>query len=82
MNERQVGGLWCHEVLECLDAFVAGTLSPEMLPAVEAHVADCIECARFGAAYTRLVHALRKGPEEALGEARLLRLGKAMAGVE
>lgn len=82
MNERHVGGLWCHEVLEHLDHFVEGVLEPEAVATMQAHVAVCTECARFGAAYARLVGALRTGPEEALGEARLQRLTRALADVE
>ncbi len=76
MNERHVGGLWCHEVLEGLDAYVDGSLSPDALVAVQAHVAECTECARFGAAYARLVGALRPGDVDALGDARQRRLAE------
>jgi len=82
MAERHVGGLWCHEVLEHLDAFVDGTLQPEPLASVRDHVAECSECASFGAAYARLVTALRTSPEAALGEARLQRLTARLAQVD
>lgn len=74
MNERYVGGLWCREVLEHLDGYVDGSLSPDALAAVQAHVAQCTECARFGAAYAQLVGALRTGDPDALGDARAARL--------
>jgi anti-sigma factor RsiW len=80
MRERHVGGLWCHDVVEHLDAFVDGTLDAETLRSVEVHVAECSECAAFGAAYGRLVEALRSGPAAALDEARLQRLRRGVGG--
>ena len=74
MDERQVAGLWCHEVLEHLDRFVDGTLGPAELEAVRSHCADCTNCAEFGSAYARLVSALRTSTTSALDEARLQRL--------
>ncbi len=79
MDERLVGGLWCHQVLEHLDAFVEGRLDPGTLAAARAHVAVCNECAAFGAAYGRLLGALRAKPEEPLDEARLSRLRVSLA---
>jgi len=58
MDERYVGGLWCHQVLEHLDTYVEGELSPALLAAVQDHVAECDACARFGAAYASLVAEL------------------------
>jgi anti-sigma factor RsiW len=81
MDERQVGGLWCSEVLEDLDAFVDGSLAPATLACVREHVLGCSQCARFGAAYARLVTALRAGPSEGLDEARLQRLHRRLAEV-
>jgi anti-sigma factor RsiW len=82
MNERQVGGLWCREVLEHLDAFVDGELPGPTLASVQAHVAECTQCAQFGAAYARLVGALRASPDAALDEARMQRLKRHLAEVE
>lgn len=74
MDERHIGGLWCHEVLEHLDALVEGDLDDTTLAAVQAHVAECDACASFGAAYARLVRALRASPPEQLDTDRLGRL--------
>lgn len=79
MDERQVGGLWCHQVLELLDGFIEGTLEAGELSAVQAHVAGCDSCARFGAAYARLVDVLRRDtteevPDDAVLERLRLRL--------
>jgi len=74
MDERHIGGLWCHQVLELLDVFVEQDLSPTMLAAVRQHVADCDACARFGAAYALLVQEMQKPVEPELDAERLARL--------
>jgi anti-sigma factor RsiW len=79
MTERQIGGLWCHEVLEQLDRYVDGTLDTAALEAVQEHTAECDNCARFGGAYAALVHRLRAEDTEALGEARARRLATRLA---
>lgn len=81
MDERQVGGLWCHEVLQKLDAFVDGTLDEAASAAVRAHTAGCDNCARFGGAYGALVQALRGGDGDALGDDRVQRLAQRLASV-
>jgi anti-sigma factor RsiW len=65
MGERNVGGLWCREVLGLLDRYVDGTLEADELASVQAHVRGCDHCARFGGAYARVVSALRVPPEDA-----------------
>lgn len=55
---RFEGGLWCHEVLEHLDAYVAGTLSDELRASAEDHLRVCDHCAQFGGAYAELVRTL------------------------
>lgn len=74
MNERFEGGLWCRDVLELLDRYVAGELTAAELTDVTVHVGVCTQCARFGEAYARVVHALQPDPVEPLDEARLRRL--------
>lgn len=59
MTERQDGGLWCHEVLELLDQFVDDALDAPTAAQVAAHVTVCENCSRFGAAYARVVSAMR-----------------------
>jgi len=74
MNERFEGGLWCRDVLELLDRYVAGELTAAELTDVTAHVGKCTQCAQFGEAYARVVQALRPEPVEPLDGARLRRL--------
>ena len=61
ISEKQLGGLWCHEVAAHLEAHVAGTLEPEVRVAVESHVSGCSQCASFGARYAALVARVRAG---------------------
>lgn len=58
-ESKQVGGLWCHEVMEVLAEVVDGTLEGAIATRVEAHVAECDQCSRFGAAYGEMVMTLR-----------------------
>ena len=47
-GERLVGGLTCSQVLEALSAYLDGELEGPRRTAIEAHVSDCQNCARFG----------------------------------
>lgn len=57
--DRLVGGLRCREVLAALPDYVDGTLDPETLRRVRAHVSECYVCEKFGGEYAALVAALR-----------------------
>jgi anti-sigma factor RsiW len=57
--ETNAGGLWCHEVLERLGDAVDGAVSPDEGSRIQAHVASCDGCARFGAAYGGMLERLR-----------------------
>ncbi len=57
--ERQIGGLWCHEVADRLEPFVRGGLEEKERQAVAAHVAECSHCASFGERYAKLVERAR-----------------------
>ena len=84
MNERLIGGLWCSQVLEQLDAYVDGSLAPTDLSAMQSHVAECDQCASFGASYAAVVGALRAGQSSAdarLHEDRMARLRLALSEV-
>ena len=58
--QTKVGGLWCAEVLERLDAYVDGSLPVAEKKAVEAHVQQCLQCAQFGKAYSAIVSSIRE----------------------
>ena len=55
------GGLWCSDVLEALGDFAEGSLDATLRVAVNAHLAACGMCERFGGAYAHTVAALRAG---------------------
>jgi anti-sigma factor RsiW len=58
-GQRQIAGVWCGEVLERLPDYVDGALDPAEVARVEAHLAGCDWCERFGGSYGDLVRALR-----------------------
>lgn len=57
--QRVVGGLRCIDVLERLPDYLDGSLGESERERVEAHVAGCANCARFGTLYGRAVGAMR-----------------------
>lgn len=58
-GERIVAGLRCGEVLEQLSEYLDGRLGAEQRERIEAHVAGCTTCARFGGQFAAVVTALR-----------------------
>lgn len=63
-ENRNIGGLTCFEVLALLSDYVDGDLSAEQKSQVEAHLAGCDACTRFGGEFGAVVKAVR----EKLGE--------------
>jgi anti-sigma factor RsiW len=77
-HDREVAGIRCLEVLAYLSDYLDGELSDELRARVEAHVADCDWCERFGGKFSSTVSDLRRllrEPEPADDETadRLLR---------
>lgn len=58
--ERRVGSLTCPEVLARLSDFIDGDLAAESRAEVEAHLAGCDACERFGGRFAMAVAALRR----------------------
>ena len=58
MEERNVGGLRCSEVLRDLSDFIDGSLSPDIVATIEAHLEGCPNCARFGASFAKMIQVL------------------------
>lgn len=76
-TDREIAGLRCSQVLELLGELIDGELDDTRRGAVEAHVAGCDVCERFGgrfAAMVRAVRALASDDAEALDEDALARL--------
>lgn len=57
--DRLVAGLRCRDVLADLSEFLDGTLDTERVAAIQAHLAGCDTCARFGGNVGEIVAALR-----------------------
>jgi hypothetical protein len=57
--QREVAGLRCVEVLELLPEVMSGDLETGKLAQVQAHLAGCDNCTRFGGVYGQAVRALR-----------------------
>ena len=58
-QEREVGGIRCGEVLLLLGDVVDGELDAANLARVQAHLAGCDTCERFGGQYVAVVRRLR-----------------------
>ena len=58
--DRQVAGLWCHDVLEKLSDYMDSDLPVAERERVEAHLRGCDACARFGGDFAATVGALRR----------------------
>lgn len=58
-DEREVGGIRCGEVLAVLGDYVDGELVPSRRAQVDAHLAGCDWCERFGGSMAGLVGQLR-----------------------
>jgi len=57
---REVGGLWCDEVLGRLPDYVGQTLDQDQRAAVDAHLQGCDWCARFGGRYAATIQQLQQ----------------------
>jgi anti-sigma factor RsiW len=67
-GSREVAGLWCHEVLEQLSDYLDGDLLADRRAQVDAHLAGCDVCERFGGEVSQTVTALKQGVGEATEE--------------
>lgn len=59
-----VAGIRCREVLDDLSEYLDGGLPPERVAAVQAHLAGCDRCARFGGEVSETIEALRAALRE------------------
>ena len=70
-ENRNVGGLFCFDVLAQLSDYVDGELPAADKAKIEAHLAGCDACTKFGGEFGAVVNALREKalvaePSEAL----------------
>ena len=73
-ENRNVGGLFCFEVLAQLSDYVDGELPAAGKAKIEAHLAGCDACTRFGGEFGAVVKALREKKPVEPSEASRLRL--------
>jgi anti-sigma factor RsiW len=80
--EKLVGGLKCFEVLERLSDYLDGELAVAEKTKVEAHLAGCDECTRFGGEFGKVVTTLRQtlGAQDDAPAAAVKRLDEALSG--
>jgi anti-sigma factor RsiW len=64
MQERDVGGLRCSEVLARLSDYIDGAVDASTLAQIEAHLAGCTLCERFGKDFGEMVVAVRRHADE------------------
>ncbi len=62
--DRIVAGLSCREVLADLSDYVDGELRRARVTQLEAHLAGCDWCERFGGEFSTVVRAFRLGLRE------------------
>lgn len=60
MTERTVAGLRCSEVLAKLSDYLDGEASDSDRSQIDAHLAGCDWCERFGGEFAGAVNALRR----------------------
>lgn len=72
MQERDVAGITCGAVLTALSDYIDGDASPALRARIEAHLAGCDVCERFGGRFAAAVGALRRRlPEPPLSDAQM-----------
>lgn len=59
-ENRNVGGLYCFEVLAQLSDYVDGELAAEERSKIETHLAGCDTCTQFGGEFGAVLKALRQ----------------------
>ena len=58
-HDREIGGMWCREVLDHLPDYLDGEVDDETKARIEAHLHGCDWCERFGGQYAQTVGELR-----------------------
>ncbi|MED5372265.1 MAG: zf-HC2 domain-containing protein [Myxococcota bacterium] len=79
MEERELGGLRCGQVLAHLSEYLDGELPAELKAAADAHLAACPNCRAFGGQMEGLLGALRTAPPPPVPPGLLDRLQQRLA---
>lgn len=79
-DEREVAGLTCSQVLASLSAYADGDVPAALAARIDAHVAECQACARFGRGFSGLLAGMRRqlGPPEPVPDEVVARLRAAL----
>lgn len=59
-DEREVAGLTCAQVMHALSDYAEGDVPVDLRVRIEAHVACCRQCERFGAGFFALLAGMRR----------------------
>ncbi|MCC6988911.1 MAG: zf-HC2 domain-containing protein [Acidobacteria bacterium] len=59
-DEREVAGLTCAQVMAALSDYAEGEVPADLRARIEAHVAGCRQCERFGAGFVALLAGMRR----------------------
>ncbi|MEZ5289525.1 MAG: anti-sigma factor [Vicinamibacterales bacterium] len=79
-DERTVAGLTCSQVLEVLSAYADGEVPAALAARIDAHVAECRACERFGQGFTAMLAGMRRhlGPPDPVPDEVAARLRAAL----
>jgi anti-sigma factor RsiW len=79
-SEREVAGLWCSQVLAYLSEFHDNELPPGTQAQIEAHLAGCDWCEKFGTQFSTMMSEVVKqfAVPEPLSESLQTRLREAL----
>ena len=60
VNDRNVAGIRCGEVLAELSDFLDGDMEPARAAQVTAHLKECDACEQFGGTFSAAIRALKR----------------------
>lgn len=58
IEEVEVAGLWCSDVLALLSEYLDKELPASQAAQIEAHLAECDRCLRFGTRFNTIIREL------------------------
>lgn len=58
VEEVEVAGLWCSDVLALLSEYLDKELPASKTAQIEAHLAECDRCLRFGTRFSTIIREL------------------------
>ena len=58
-HDREIAGIRCTQILDCLSDYLAGELTPDTRTRIETHLAQCAWCEQFGGEFGSVIQQLR-----------------------